>query len=355
MIVTQAAPTIATTASAATVVGGTLTDNATVTGRSNPQAGATVTFNLYGPNNATCTGAPVFTSTVPCAVAGVRLPRVRSRRRCPTSTAGAAYSGDANNAPVSGACDDANESMPVGLAQPTIATDASDDITIGGNLTDTATVTGRVSPLAGATITFRAYGPDDADCTGPAAYESVVPYPVAGGSVTSGVFTPTVAGTYRWRATYSGDANNLPVTGACNAPNENVVVNPATPAIATDASDDIVLGGQVTDTAVVTGRVNPLAGATIRFQAFGPDDANCTGAVAFESVVPYPVAGGTVKSEVFVPTGPARIAGGRATAAMRTTGGRGRVQRAHRERHRDDAGRAAAAAAAAAGDAAARR
>ena len=134
------------------------------------------------------------------------------------------------------------------------------------------------------------------------AYESVVPYPVGGGSVSSGVFTPTAAGTYRWRATYSGDANNLPVTGACNAPNENVVVNPATPAIATDASDDIVLGGQLTDTAVVTGRVNPLAGATIRFRPFGPNDANCTGAVAFESVVPYPVAGGSVTSDAFIPT-----------------------------------------------------
>ena len=38
-----------------------LTDTATVLGRVNPQPGATVTFNLYGPDDATCAGAPVFT------------------------------------------------------------------------------------------------------------------------------------------------------------------------------------------------------------------------------------------------------------------------------------------------------
>ena len=55
-------------------------------------------------------------------------------------------------------------------------------------------------------------------------------YPVAGGPVTSETFTPTVAGTYRWRARYSGDANNVAVEGLCNAANENVTVTqPATP------------------------------------------------------------------------------------------------------------------------------
>jgi hypothetical protein len=43
--------------------------------------------------------------------------------------------------------------------------------------------------------------------------------------VTSGAFTPAAAGTYRWIASYSGDANNAPTTAPCNAPTENVVVS----------------------------------------------------------------------------------------------------------------------------------
>ena len=43
-------------------------------------------------------------------------------------------------------------------------------------------------------------------------------------------FTPTAAGTYRWIANYSGDANNNATANGCNAANENVVVTlPVTP------------------------------------------------------------------------------------------------------------------------------
>ena len=34
------------------------------------------------------------------------------------------------------------------------------------------------------------------------------------------------AGVYRWIATYSGDANNFPVSGACDSTNETVTVSP---------------------------------------------------------------------------------------------------------------------------------
>ena len=35
------------------------------------------------------------------------------------------------------------------------------------------------------------------------------------GNYTSGSFTPTATGTYRFVAAYSGDVNNAPVTTAC--------------------------------------------------------------------------------------------------------------------------------------------
>ncbi|MGQ0617971.1 MAG: cell wall-binding repeat-containing protein [Acidimicrobiia bacterium] len=104
-----------------------------------------------------------------------------------------------------------------------IATTASPDVQVlVGQMTDTAVVSGRVAPAGGATITFRLYGPNDATCTTAPVFQSVVSYPVAGGPVTSAPFTPTQAGTYRWVAAYSGDANNAPVTGVCSDPAESV-------------------------------------------------------------------------------------------------------------------------------------
>ena len=57
-----------------------------------------------------------------------------------------------------------------------------------------------------------------------------MPYPAGGGAATSAPYTPPQAGTYQWVAAYSGDANNLPVSGTCGAANESVVVRPPAPA-----------------------------------------------------------------------------------------------------------------------------
>ena len=113
-------------------------------------------------------------------------------------------------------------------ATPTIATNASGRITVGsGQLLDTATVWGRVNAQPGATVDFRLYGPDDAMCSGAPAFESLgIPYPITDDAVTSAAFTPTATGDYRWVASYSGDVNNAPVTGACNSANEIVTVSP---------------------------------------------------------------------------------------------------------------------------------
>ncbi|MEY2523762.1 MAG: hypothetical protein QOJ66_2327, partial [Ilumatobacteraceae bacterium] len=183
-------------------------------------------------------------------------------------------------------------------ATPTIATSPTQTIPVGaGQLADAATVSGRVNPQPGATVDFRLYGPTDTSCTGTPVFATLgVPYPVAGGSVTSAAFTPTSAGVYRWIATYSGDANNFPVSGACGDSSETVSVTPATPAISTTPTPPIVLGsGQLADLATVFGRVNPQPGATIDFRLYGPTDATCAGAPVFQSLgVPYPVAGGPV-------------------------------------------------------------
>ncbi len=118
----------------------------------------------------------------------------------------------------------------------------------------------------------------------PLVFTSTVP--VAGnGDYLSGTFTPTVAGTYQWVADYSGDANNLPSFSTCSNPDEVVLVvaGLVTPVLTTTASPSVAVGGQVTDTAHLSGGTNPTG--TVTFALFGPDDASCTGSLAFSSTV----------------------------------------------------------------------
>ena len=217
-----------------------------------------MTFNLYGPANATCFGAPVFTASASPtpSPADPSAPPSFTPTATGTYRWSASYSGDPNNAPVTGACNAANETAVVNRAAPGLTTTASPDVALGGTLSDTATVSGRVNPQPGATVDLRAStAPGDADCTGTPVFTRTVPYPVAGGPVSSGVLHPDLAGIHRWIATYSGDDNNDPVTGACNDPDESTTVAKATTGIATTASADITLGsGTLSDTATVSGR-----------------------------------------------------------------------------------------------------
>lgn len=117
-------------------------------------------------------------------------------------------------------------SIPITVLKstPKIVTTASPDITLGGQVTDTAMVGDLVNPQPAA-VDFRLYGPDGVSCSRAPVFESLSkPYTAAGARVTSDAFTPTLAGTYRWRATYRGDANNEAVTGACGEASEMVRV-----------------------------------------------------------------------------------------------------------------------------------
>jgi PKD repeat protein len=123
------------------------------------------------------------------------------------------------------------KALQIVVAPTAIAATASPDVVLGsGALTDGATVTGRTGQSSSDTIDFRLYGPDDALCAGAPVFESGdVPYPVAGGNVTSAAFTPTVAGTYRWIASYGGDANNPPVASRCSDAADSVLVSAPPP------------------------------------------------------------------------------------------------------------------------------
>jgi hypothetical protein len=174
--------------------------------------------------------------------------------------------------------------VTVSRASPAITTVASAPAPIGGSLTDTAAVTGRVSPIDGATITFNLYGATDTTCAGAPVLTATVPI-AADGTATSPAYTPTAPGSYRWIASYSGDANNNAVTGVCGDAGETGTITQARPAITTVASPSVPLSHMVSDVATVTGRVNPVAGATVTFNLYPDGDLACLGPPIFTSTV----------------------------------------------------------------------
>ncbi len=316
-VVTQSVATIVTSATPTVTIGSPISDVATVTGgpAPAPTPTGTVVFTLFGPNNATCTGAPIFTSAAQ-PLAGGPPPTANSGPFTPTAPGSyrwiAAYSGDANYPPVTSACNDANETSVVTQGPVAITTQATPTATIGSPITDVATVTGGAAPAPPptGTVTFTVFGPGNASCTGVPIFTSAN-RPLAGGpppTATSDPFTPTAPGTYRWIAAYSGDANYPAITSACNDANETSVVNQSVATVITTATPNATIGSPISDVATVTGGAAPAPSptGTVTFTVFGPDDATCAGPVIFTSAN-RTLAGGpppTATSAPFTPTAP---------------------------------------------------
>src|SRR5205807_3521594 len=100
--------------------------------------------------------------------------------------------------------------------------------------------------------------------------------------------TPTIdvdpaPGTQTWanllaKVTSSG---GLMVT---SGPSLKITVARGNPGISTSASGTVVQGGAISDTATVTGVGNAATPTgTVTFKVYGPNDANCTGAVFGQS------------------------------------------------------------------------
>lgn len=106
------ASSITTQVSSANITLGQSTSDTATLANGFSQTG-TITFRLFGPNNATCTGAPVFTS-----IQSVGGNNTYSSTSFTPTAAGtynwtASYSGDGGNAPSATACGDPNESVTV--------------------------------------------------------------------------------------------------------------------------------------------------------------------------------------------------------------------------------------------------
>jgi FG-GAP-like repeat len=296
-VVSKTVPSLSTSATANAFVGGTIADEATLSGGSSPTG--SIVFKAYGPNDATCANAPAFTSSA-VTVSGNNT---YSTAGFTPSTAGtyrwvASYSGDANNEAVAGACNDANETSVVAKVTPGMSTEATVSAAFGGSIKDKATITGGQSPTG--SIVFKAYGPNDATCANAPAFTSSA-VPVSGNNTyESPTFSPASAGTYRWVASYSGDANNEAVAGACNDANETSTIAKATPAMSTQATTTANLLQPIKDKATIVGGSNPTG--SIVFKAYGPDDATCANAPAFTSSAVTVSGAGSYESPEYTPT-----------------------------------------------------
>src|SRR3989441_11322572 len=118
----------------------------------------------------------------------------------------ASYSGDLNNTPAGPtACADPAEAVVVTKAAPALTTTASGSVAAGGQVSDVAHLTLGTNPTG--TISFTLYS--DVGCTS-SVFTSSATVDHGNGDYASGNFTATQAGTYHWRASYSGDPNNNP-------------------------------------------------------------------------------------------------------------------------------------------------
>jgi len=295
-VVVRAVPTVVGQASPPVTVGGIVTDAATVSGLVGAGPGGNIAFALYGPGDATCTGTPVFTTTpVPLGPGGAATSPPFRVNVPGVYTWVASYSGDPFNVPATTACADPRQQVVVKPATAILTTSASGPVALGGAISDLAVLSGLFVPnpaggasalaslpAAPATLVFRAFGPDDPDCAGPPAFTSA-PVPVNGdGRYPSGSFTPVAGGTWRWVASYGGDAYNTSVSTPCDDPAESVVVR-ALPIMEGQASPAVTVGGSVTDTATLSGLVDPTTSGSITFLLFAPGDTTCAGPALFTS------------------------------------------------------------------------
>jgi hypothetical protein len=296
--------------------GQVVSDTATVTGASGaPAPTGTVTFSRFfdAPGAAPCSGPSATMGPVPLTPNSPATTPPSATATSPATTATASgtirfvasYSGDANyNALPNTPCGVPGENVTVqGFA--TIATQASPlgTATAGQLVSDTATVTGMAGgPVPTGTVSFTRFfdAPGAAPCSGASAVMppgAVVPTTPATSPPSATATSPLVVasnpGTFRFVASYSGDANYPAIaTTPCGAPGESVTVapgpasgryTPLTPARILDTRDGT--GG-------VSGPVGP--GTTVDVQATGRGGIPASGvtAVAMNVTVTQPTADG---------------------------------------------------------------
>ena len=97
------------------------------------------------------------------------------------------------------------------LVSPTLSTTPSPGVTLGGVLSDSATLNGAVGPTG--TVTFHLYS--DFTCGTPVWTSPAEALTGSSATTLPGGWTSVSVGTYYWQAVYSGDSHNNPATSSC--------------------------------------------------------------------------------------------------------------------------------------------
>ncbi|HSS31916.1 MAG TPA: hypothetical protein VLL27_01395, partial [Solirubrobacterales bacterium] len=182
----------------------------------------------------------------------------------------------------------------VGKASPLLTSVAASTI-VPGPISDSATLASGFNPTG--TLTFKAFGPENATCTGTAAFTKAVT--VSGNkSYGSTDFPEPKIGSYRWTIEYSGDANNVAVSSPCNAANETSTVAKVPPALSVTTTN-AAIGGAIASFAIFGGGLQHSG--QVVFRAYSPTDPTCAGTPAFASTVPVTSSNNTYASGQFTP------------------------------------------------------
>jgi uncharacterized protein (DUF2147 family) len=141
--------------------------------------------------------------------------------------------------------------------------------------------------------TFKLYSPTDPSCTWPIFTSTVA---VASTSVNSSTFMTNQAGTYRWTASYGGDANYYAAGPTpCSSASADVVVAKSRNILKVAAQAPS--GGLLVTKATLSGY---LPNGTITLYVTGPNDTYCAGAPIFTTTITVNGAG-TYTSAPFDP------------------------------------------------------
>jgi uncharacterized protein YbcV (DUF1398 family) len=257
------------------MLGGTIKDAALISGLHEPTGKGTLTFHLYS-DEGCMVPVPGFG---PDEIHEITEDKEYQSAAFTPDQLGKYYwrvvfSGDANNAEAASACNAPGEISEVTQAQPAITTSASESVRIGEPIKDTAEISGLVKPTGKGTITFHLYS--DEACTVPVPGFSSLSEPVTENrSFTSADFPTVTAGLHYWIAEVSGDENNKSVKTECKDGGEVSVVGRAVPTIKTSATNPVIVGQTIEDTATLEGLVNAEGTGKVTFELF--DNPECDG------------------------------------------------------------------------------
>lgn len=263
--------------------GSSVHDSASVSGNVGTPTG-NVDFSFF--SNANCSGDGVGAGSVSLNGSGVADPSdPESGLNAGSYSFQAHYNGDGKYNELTSEC----EPLTVNPVTPSIETTPDTTETVlGTTINDSAALSGGVNTPTG-TILFSLYRPSNQSCEGQGDFSQTVNVSGNGTYNTSPGFAAFAAGIWNWIASYSGDNNNNPVSGACG--DESVTINKADTRLSTDVKNaeeesvtdsSVPLGSQVHDTSVLSGQVgNTTPTGTINYKLFL--GSSCTGEVPFSS------------------------------------------------------------------------